>query len=62
MHLVQVARTLNSDIGRWELMDQDALPVLPVWAGRGRVWAPEVTCAYALHNLHQHSGRLQPSV
>ncbi|KAK9861302.1 hypothetical protein WJX84_001471 [Apatococcus fuscideae] len=39
---IQVARTLNSDYGKWELMDQDALPVLPPWAGRGRVWAPEV--------------------
>jgi beta-xylosidase len=38
---VQVA--WSRDLESWELRREDALPVLPGWASRGRTWAPEVS-------------------
>ncbi|MDQ0893428.1 glycoside hydrolase family 43 protein [Agromyces ramosus] len=38
---VQVAVT--DDLSEWEVLDDDALPVLPDWVIPGKTWAPEVT-------------------
>jgi arabinan endo-1,5-alpha-L-arabinosidase len=38
---VQVAE--SADLAEWEMLDEDALPVLPEWVIPGKTWAPEVT-------------------
>lgn len=38
---VQVAE--SDDLQEWEVLSQDALPVLPSWVIPGKTWAPEVT-------------------
>lgn len=49
---INVQLATSPDLKTWQLVDRDAMPVLPPWARPGYTWAPEVLAVDRHYNLY----------